>query len=274
MKQPERVAELLAELRALAETDFERHRIDVLEQDLTAPPQVEVIDDTHQRFNGETYLLDRTGHHRRLNYLHRIVWNYCYGEIPLASEIHHVDGNSLNNNISNLQIMTGYEHKKLHRKHATEVTCPICGKIFANSSHGSKYCSRQCAGKARQMPTFEKICLNCGKTFTTNRVEAKYCSFDCYAEACGRLPKHTCPICEKIFSPKTFHQIYCSPECKNKALSKPTATKKCAICGKIFIPPKKNPNKKCCSPSCSRELTTRTQKSNKQQTALVIDTST
>lgn len=40
MKNPERVAVLLAELRTLAENDFERHRIDVLEHDLTAPSAV------------------------------------------------------------------------------------------------------------------------------------------------------------------------------------------------------------------------------------------
>lgn len=243
MKFTPEIVAALATLRNAAENDFERHRIDVLERDLTAPPIVEVIDDKHQRFNGETYLLDRTGHHRRLNYLHRIIWNYCYGEIPEGYEIHHADLEKSNNDISNLQIMTGHEHKKLHRKYAAKVTCPVCGKIFANRSHGSKFCSRQCAGKARQMPTVEKICLACGKAFTTNRVEVKYCSFDCYAEARGRLPKQTCLICAKVFSPKTIHQIYCSPECKNKALSKPVITKKCAICGKIFIPPKKNPKK-------------------------------
>ena len=48
MKNPERVDQLLAELRELADTDFERHRIDVLERDLIAPPQVEQIDDKHQ----------------------------------------------------------------------------------------------------------------------------------------------------------------------------------------------------------------------------------
>lgn len=55
MKNPEHVAELLAELRSLAENDFERHRINVLERDLTAPPVAEIIDDTHQKFNDIVY---------------------------------------------------------------------------------------------------------------------------------------------------------------------------------------------------------------------------
>ncbi len=36
MKNPERVAELLAELRSLAENNFEQHRINVLERDPTS----------------------------------------------------------------------------------------------------------------------------------------------------------------------------------------------------------------------------------------------
>lgn len=43
MKQPERVAKLLNELRTLAENDFERHRLDVLERDLTKPSQVKKV---------------------------------------------------------------------------------------------------------------------------------------------------------------------------------------------------------------------------------------
>ena len=161
-------------------------------------------------------------------------------------------------------MMTGHEHKKLHRKNPAEVTCPVCGKTFANRSHGAKYCSRQCAGKAKQMSTFNKVCPTCGKAFTTKRADAKYCSFDCYAEACGRLEQRTCSICAKTFMPKNKHQDYCSPECKNKSLSKPAVVKKCAFCGKNFTPPKKNPDKKCCSPSCSHRMTAQTHKLNKQ----------
>ena len=256
--KPETVEAILNVLRDAAENDFERHRINCLQLDLTTPPKIEIIDDTHQRFNGESYSLDRTGHYRRLNYLHRIVWNYCYDEIPAGYEVHHIDNNPANNDISNLQIMTGHQHKKLHRIHTAEITCPVCGKIFANSSHGSTYCSRQCAAKSKQMPTFEKICPSCGKTFTTKRAKAKYCSFGCYAQACGKFQSRICPICGRAFQPKTLHQTYCSIECKNKSLSKPVPAKKCAICGKLFTPPRKNLNKQCCSPSCSRKLTTRT----------------
>ena len=262
MKFTPEVLAALAVLRNATENDFERHRLDILERDLTSPPVVEIIDDTHQRFNGETYLLDKTGHHRRLNYLHRIIWNYCYGEIPHGSEIHHVDNNSLNNDVSNLQILTATEHKKLHRKHIAEITCPICGKTFPNNSRGTAvYCSQACAGKAKQKSEFEKVCPTCGKNFTTKRANAKYCSFDCYTEAVSKLPSRICPVCGETFQPKTSHQTYCSTECKDKSLSKLISEKKCAICGKIFTPPRKNPNKQCCSLSCSCKLNAQTRSS-------------
>ena len=50
MKFTPEVVAALEVLRAAAENDFERHRIDVLERDLHEPPKVEVIDDKHQRF--------------------------------------------------------------------------------------------------------------------------------------------------------------------------------------------------------------------------------
>ena len=55
MKFTPEVVAALAVLREHAENDFERHRLDVLERDLTTPPQVEVIDEKTQIFAGVTF---------------------------------------------------------------------------------------------------------------------------------------------------------------------------------------------------------------------------
>ena len=49
--------------------------------------------------------------------LHRLIYEDYYNiEIPKDFIIHHRDGNKLNNNIDNLQMMTRAEHRALHYK--------------------------------------------------------------------------------------------------------------------------------------------------------------
>lgn len=48
--------------------------------------------------------------------LHRLIVEENIGRKLKPNEIiHHIDGNKLNNNINNLQIMTTSEHSRLHR---------------------------------------------------------------------------------------------------------------------------------------------------------------
>ena len=77
--------------------------------------------------------------------------------------VDHIDNNKLNDDISNLQILTLKENniKEAKRKGKKMVTlrCPCCGKFFTipkNQSHLVKptrftACSRQCAGKIGSM---------------------------------------------------------------------------------------------------------------------------
>lgn len=188
MKNPERAAELLAELRELADNDFERHRIDVLEQDLSEPSQVEIIDSKHQRFNGVLYTKDRTGHYRSTFHIHREIWNYYYGELPDNCHIHHINGNPANNDIRNLQCLSASEHLKQHKQQGEpaaqrtknpNIVCAHCGKTFKHSSPNKKYCSEQC--KAEHNLIY-KCCPVCGKTFSTEKKHKHqvFCSIHCF----------------------------------------------------------------------------------------------
>lgn len=47
-------------------------------------------------------------------YEHHLVWEQAFGSIPEGYEIHHKDGNKLNNSLSNLQLITRSEHARLH----------------------------------------------------------------------------------------------------------------------------------------------------------------
>lgn len=50
----------------------------------------------------------------RAKKLHRLIWEKWYGEIPPTTNIHHKDGNKLNNCIWNLEPMSISEHTILH----------------------------------------------------------------------------------------------------------------------------------------------------------------
>ena len=46
--------------------------------------------------------------------LHRLIWEKHNGGIPKGYQVHHIDGNKLNNDISNLQLLSAEEHTTFH----------------------------------------------------------------------------------------------------------------------------------------------------------------
>ena len=118
MKNPERVAELLAELRGLADTAAERIAVNNAAKSFS-PDFVgyKVVDKNRQMFYGITYTKAQDGYyHNKGKVLHRVVWEEYHGEIPAGFVIHHVDGGKDNNHITNLRCLSRREHLKVHRK--------------------------------------------------------------------------------------------------------------------------------------------------------------
>ena len=191
MQMNEQVLTALEVLRNFAENEFEKHRIEVLIQDLTDPPKVEVIDETHQKFNGIIY--HQSTPIRHFNNIHLYVWNYYTGiEVKKGYEIHHKDLNPANNDISNLQLLSKEKHKKIHneiRKLAREeFICKNCGaKFLAVNTGRVKFCSKKCYHQydLKHRPKVTKICAYCGKEFvvdTHNAKRQKCCSLSCGAK--------------------------------------------------------------------------------------------
>jgi hypothetical protein len=56
----------------------------------------------------------KEGNHNR--FLHRLIWEDVNGKVPNGYEIHHIDDNPLNNEISNLKCLSKFEHMSLHKK--------------------------------------------------------------------------------------------------------------------------------------------------------------
>ena len=273
LKDKEKVASLIAELKSLAENDFELHRINVLERDLTNPPVPEVIDDTHQKFDGIEYRSKENHHYNKNFLLHRAVYTYYYGEIPNGYEIHHSDHNPANNNIENLQCLTKGEHCVIHNFEGTkkQIVCLNCGKTFTFSQRAHKlFCSIKCGNEHRaKNPKLyeERVCEYCGKTFTV----LKTLKFTCCSRSCG-MSLHwkkqretegkpepdrikTCPVCGKEFQVPVTNpkKTCCSRACGYQIRKKP-CEKICPVCGKTFTLRYASSTQICCSNSCANKL--------------------
>jgi HNH endonuclease len=80
---------------------------------------------------------------------HRYLTERRLGRRLLPTEIvHHKDGDTLNNSIDNLEIMTRAAHVVHHHAIVTKHTCQWCGKTFARTSRRPrKFCSHSCTAK-------------------------------------------------------------------------------------------------------------------------------
>lgn len=155
--------------------------------------------------------------------LHRLIWEAHNGEIPKGYDIHHIDGNKLNNAIENLQCLPHSEHlamhmkanKKLHEWHKTEagrkflgekskklwesrqvhkLSCIHCKTEFpAKQADRAKYCSNKCEQAARRErgdDLIERKCLICSKTFLINKYyKTLTCGYECGSKYRTRFAK-------------------------------------------------------------------------------------
>lgn len=78
---------------------------------------------------------------------HRFVWENCYGrKVPAGYDIHHKDGNKLNNDIVNLELLDRKTHKRIH------------GNCFNKQGIWYKKCSK--CGETKSEHEFYKQGIN------------------------------------------------------------------------------------------------------------------
>ena len=143
-------------------------------------------------------------------------------------------------------------------------TCMHCGKVFHSYSSKSKYCGRECSGKAgRTRDRSARPCLYCHTQFVSPVAEQKYCSKKC-SDIDHRKPpiKAKCEICGRIFSQGDrcrWPRRTCSDQCLGDLLSKTCSRllqpKTCMFCGKSYMPWRASYKiQRTCSRSCAAKL--------------------
>lgn len=80
----------------------------------------------YQYYDGRKFTLRNNGYYGLTNddriLMHRYVWENEKGKIPEGYDIHHIDNDKSNNNISNLMCLSKSEHTRLFSPHNNQYT--------------------------------------------------------------------------------------------------------------------------------------------------------
>lgn len=187
------------------------------------------------KYDGLTFVRDdKTGYylnsktHKRL---HRYVWEKHHGEIPKGYDIHHVDKDKSNNEISNLQLISRKDHMKLHGEMLTEEerqslreNLEVNARPKASEWHGSQegieWHKKHYANVKEQLHKKKELkCKHCNKAYLGTR--EGFCSNACksaYRRKMGRdNESRKCAYCGKEFIVSKYSKtIHCSRHCTAK----------------------------------------------------------
>jgi hypothetical protein len=100
-------------------------------------------------------------------YLHRYIYESANGDIKKGCVVHHKDMNPLNNDISNLEMMTRSEHKKFHAKYITDETRERLSKALLGHKVSEE--TRTKIGNANRgqvRPKTKEACKNIAKALS------------------------------------------------------------------------------------------------------------
>lgn len=127
---------------------------------------------------------------RSREFLHRAVWEFHNGPIPVGHHVHHKDENFLNNAIGNLECLPASVHaNKKHKKrteyarskeqHAHLARIRKAAAQWHSSPEGRAWHSENGRRTWIERKKHELICAECGAPFSAFIARAKFCGKSC-----------------------------------------------------------------------------------------------
>lgn len=190
--------------------------------------------------NGMKFLKENSGYYistkiyknnRRIR-LHRYIWEQYNGEIPKDYEIHHIDHNKDNNDISNLEMLTKEEHKKRHNE---EISDDVKEKYRINleknarpkaiewhkSNKGKEWHKEQYKNSLGKLTPKEMICEYCGKHYLSmDNGKNRFCSNNCKSAYRRKMGidniNRICIVCGNEFIVNKYSKKVKCDNCKKK----------------------------------------------------------
>lgn len=83
------------------------------------------------------YYIDDKGKSHVVSYPRILMMQKLGRSLEPYEDVHHIDGNPMNNNLNNLEVINHGDHQKFHMPHKyydKETICDVCGKKFIWSS--------------------------------------------------------------------------------------------------------------------------------------------
>lgn len=181
-----------------------------------------------KRFNVKHLSIHKGYLRFKRKYCHRIIWEEDVGEIPDGFDIHHKDGNKLNNLLENLQCLSKSDHMRLHAEESRKKRSECMKKnsvnvhLWLSTKKGKKFLSDKAKKQWDEMPIRTFVCEQCKKEFQTkfNR-HVKYCGDNCVMAARRKSKvddeERVCIICSATFIINRYQKtVTCSKPCRAK----------------------------------------------------------
>jgi len=117
--------------------------------------------------------------------MHRKVWEFYNGKIPKKHAIHHINGNTWDNRIENLECLSNKEHKSKHKMSKEHLekfwkAGVEAAKEWHSSEEGHKWhLENGYKAYTKIIPTIKK-CQFCGKEYESKKPNrSKFCGLNC-----------------------------------------------------------------------------------------------